>query len=148
MSSNTASVWDSNSRILSTHLTGNITLTDVAVWTQGLENEALKIPDNSSYALLVNLVGFEPVSLDAHKAMRDVIPLFLTRYNFRTGFFDLVQAPDIPLTKTRGIECIAHANVHHDKSKMDTYNEKIGSEKERFLTNIDEAKIWLKSKIS
>ena len=61
--------------LLTTRLTGVVTTEDVQRWKESLERDAAAIPDGGTFKLLLDLCGYEPADIEAHKAMRAVIPL-------------------------------------------------------------------------
>lgn len=131
--------------ILTTRLTGTVTTADVARWKESLARDAEQIPDGGTFRLLLDLRGYEPADPDAHKAMRVVIPLFLADYGFRTALLDLFPGTELPLHNLRGITCTAFANVHHDATKMATYEERLARANEHYFTDADAARAWLES---
>ncbi len=143
---NTRSKWDPATGILRTDLTGPVTTDDVAAWREGLHREVASIPDGTSFRLLLNLVGFEPATIDAHKAMRTVVPEILARHGLRPAFIDLFdERPAMVITTSRGVRCIAFANVHHDEAKMTDYEQRIGKPNQKFFTDVSAAEAWLRS---
>lgn len=130
-------------RILTTRLTGAVTTDDVQRWKESLERDVATIPDGGTFKLLLDLRGYEPADLEAHKAMRVVIPRFLADYGLRPALLDLFPEADLPLRNLRGVTCTAFANVHHDAAKMQNYEERIGRANQRFFTEPDEARAWL-----
>jgi hypothetical protein len=129
--------------LITTRLTGTITTADVQHWKESLERDVRNVPDGGTFKLLLDLCGYDPADTEAHKAMRVVIPLFLADYGFRTALLDLFPGTELPLRNLRGVTCTAFANVHHDESKMKSYEEKLSRETERFFTDIDEAERWI-----
>jgi len=139
------STWDAARRLLVTRLQGTVGTDDVRRWIDGLHRELDRIADDTRFNIIVDLHGYEPGDLGAHKEMRTVVPLTLTRYGFRTAFFDLFDPVDVPLERTRGITCVAAAHVHHDADKMDEYNHRIGRPNERFFTDYRAAEAWIEA---
>ncbi|HET8796652.1 MAG TPA: STAS/SEC14 domain-containing protein [Thermoanaerobaculia bacterium] len=131
-------------KIIETQLTGTVTVEDVERWKAALEAEIASLPDGEVFALLVNIHGYEPASMEAHKAFRTVVPRTLARHGFRPGFADLLGT-GIDVTTERGVTCVAHANVHHDAKKMADYEQKIGRANERFFTRLEDARTWIRS---
>ena len=145
---NTTSTWDAATGILRTDLTGAVTTAAVAQWREGLQREVAKIPDRTSFRLLLNLSGFEPVTIDAHKAMRTVVPEILARHGLRPAFIDLFdERPEMVITTSRGVRCIAFANVHHDGARMTDYEQRIGKPNQKFFTDVSAAEAWLRGTI-
>ncbi|HEX6096444.1 MAG TPA: STAS/SEC14 domain-containing protein [Thermoanaerobaculia bacterium] len=129
--------------ILTTRLTGITTTDDVRRWKESLERDAANVPDGGTFKLLLDLRGYEPADVDAHKAMRVVIPLFLAGYGFRTALLDLFPGTELRLQNLRGITCTAFANVHHDATKMQSYEESLARGNERYFTDVEAARVWL-----
>lgn len=140
----TGSVWDAASDTLRTELHGPVTVADVEAWRDGLRRQEARIPANGSFKLLLDLRGFEPTELEAHKAMRNVVPELLLRHGMRPAFLGLFDdAPAVTVTTENGVVCRAFANVHHDAAKMDDYERRIGTASQRFFTDRDAAEAWL-----
>jgi hypothetical protein len=134
--------WDAAGGVLVSRLSGTGCVADVERWKVGLAAVAA-IPDGGSFRPLSDLSGYEPAGLEAHKAMRTVIPLLLAEHGFRTGLVDIVGAEEPPITTTRGITCVAVAHVHHDTGKMALYQERVRSANESFFTDAIAAQGWL-----
>jgi hypothetical protein len=130
--------------VIEARLTGTVTVADVERWKASLEQRIAEVPDGGAFALLVDLRGYEPADLDAHKAFRTTVPGILARHGFRPGFAELLGT-DVEVTTTRGVRCVAHANVHHDAQKMGDYERRIGRANERFFTSIVDARTWIRS---
>jgi hypothetical protein len=137
--------WDAADGVLISHLAGTINVADVERWKAELGAAVAVMPDGTSFGLLSDLSGYEPAGLEAHKAMRTVIPLLLAEHGFRTGLVDLVGAEDPAVTTRRGITCVAVAHVHHDAGKMALYDERIGRATERFFTDPVAALAWVRA---
>ena len=139
-----ASHWDDTLSVLQTELTGAVTRDDVERWKKRLYSELERIPDGRAFRLLLDLSGFEPVDLEAHKAMRLVIPEILLTHGMRPAFVDLFKDQGEPTVSVkRKRRCFAFANVHHDKDKMSQYEVKIGRADQCFFTDPKEAYHWL-----
>lgn len=136
--------WDAADGVLVSHLSGTVGAADVERWKATLEAAVARIPDGAAFRLLSDLSGYAPADLEAHKAMRTVIPLLLTKHGFRTGLVDMVGAEEPAVTTTRGIRCVAAAHVHHDAGKMALYQERAGSTTEGFFTDPVVALAWLR----
>jgi hypothetical protein len=126
-------------------LAGDIRLEDAVRWEEGLQQALAQIGDNGSLKLLVDLAGYELHDMQAHKAMRVVVPQVLAAYGVRAAVLDLYPEAEITLTRTRGIVCRAVANVHHDADKMAEYERTVGRSHQRFFTNAADARAWLLS---
>lgn len=123
-------------------LSGSVDENDVARWTELLDRALAWVPDGTEIVLLSNLHGYEPASLDAHKAMRDVIPTRLAAHGFRTGLVDVVGG-ELVVTPTPRIVISKVAHVHHDATKMAAYEAQVGCERERFFSDAARANVWL-----
>ena len=140
------SQWDPESGVLITELTGAVSTSDVMEWREGLHRELARLPAHSSFHLLMNLSGFEPVDIAAHKQMRTVIPEVLARHGLRPAFIDLFdERPEMHVTVSNGIRCVAFANVHHDETKMANYQQRIAKPNQQFFTDVNAALNWLKT---
>lgn len=144
MQAHQASHWDDTLSILQTELKGPVTREHVELWKMNLYAELDRIPDGRPFRLLLDLEGYEPVDMEAHKAMRLVIPNVLQSHGMRPAFADLFDDPgELNITLLRNRRCFAFANVHHDEYKMDQYETKIGRSDQRFFTDPDKARQWL-----
>jgi len=141
----TEATWDPASRILVSRLGGTVTEADVRRWEGALAAALGEIEDGGVFRFVSDLRGYEAADMDAHKAMRTVVPLLLAAHGFRTALLDLFEGADLPLTTTRGIRCLAVACVHHDAGKMGEYERRLGRPTERFFTDRAEADAWLAS---
>jgi hypothetical protein len=141
------STYHPSTRIVTTRLQGSVTVEEVSRWLASLAEAIGQIEDNSQFKLLVDLYNYEPAALPAHKAMRPVVPLMLARYGFRTALLDLFDPAELPLQNLRGITCTAVAHVHHDPSKMDEYDRRLGRANEHFFTDPSKAQAWLETAV-
>ncbi|WP_413292360.1 hypothetical protein ACLSU7_13215 [Bdellovibrio sp. HCB185ZH] len=140
----TESRWDQSGKILFTALKGSVDESDISVWKNTLSTAVSLIPENTEFKVLLDLNGFEPSSLSAHKAMRNVIPELLASHGLRPAFIDLFdEKPEMTITCEEGKICTAFANVHHDENKMADYRKRIGGDRQQFFTDKDEAAQWL-----
>jgi hypothetical protein len=136
--------WDPATHTLRSALGGTATVADVDRWRQGLERALAEVPDNSTFKLLFDLRGYEPADLEAHRAMRGVVPELLAGHGLRPAVLDLFDdRPDVPLSTARGVEVTAFANVHHDAAKMDEYERRIARPNQRFFADREAAERWL-----
>jgi hypothetical protein len=130
--------------VLVTELRHTATVADVEAWRERLDAAVAGVPANGRFKLLLDLRGYEPADLAAHKAMRDVVPGVLLRHGMRPAFLDLFDDPPHAETTTeRGVVCTAFANVHHDAEKMAEYERRIGRPDQRFFTDRSAAEEWL-----
>ena len=130
--------------LLIAELHGTVAAADVERWRRDLEAQVAAVPDGGGFKLLVDLTGYEPVDLDAHKAMRTIVPELLARHGMRPAVVDLfAEASDPEVTTVRGVRCVKFANVHHDAAKMADYERRIGREDQRFFSSRKEAERWL-----
>jgi hypothetical protein len=143
MTNNLRSEWDALNRILTVHLNGEISEADVERWRENLEHALGALQPNSSFKLLSDMTGFNAQTMNAHKAMRGVIPLTQAAYGFPPGVARLFDVQDMPITHTRGITLTAAAHVHHDEGKMTEYQTRLGTEREGWFTDPATAREWL-----
>ncbi|QLY25256.1 hypothetical protein [Bdellovibrio sp. KM01] len=140
----TESHWDQNGKILFTSLKGNVDEADIFAWKHTLSVAVASIPTNTEFKVLLDLNGFDPVSISAHKAMRNVIPELLATHGLRPAFIDLFdEKPEMIISCDDGKRCTAFANVHHDPNKMADYRKRIGGDRQQFFTDKDQAAQWL-----
>lgn len=130
-----ATRWERERRLLVTELGGPVSAATVEGWRRGLWSEVDRMPDGTWFRLLLDLTGYEPASLDAHKQMRTVVPELLVAHGMRPAFVDLSpEAPEPVLRCDRDVVCVAFANVHHDPTKMARYEEQIATPEQPFLS--------------
>ncbi|SJZ31954.1 hypothetical protein [Sediminibacterium ginsengisoli] len=141
----TASSWHSEKRLLITHISGDIEKEDIEQWEASFRNALDQIEDNSTFKIFINMHGFKAVNLDAHKRFRAVIPLTLADYGWKTGYLGLFEeeAKTMTFKNTRGIQCVGAAHSHQDETKMELYETRFSSDRERFFTNPEEAMQWI-----
>ncbi|HEX2046874.1 MAG TPA: hypothetical protein VHF27_03860 [Acidimicrobiales bacterium] len=139
-------MWDPERRLLVTELRGPVDVEAVEAWRAELQGEVDRLPEGTRFRLLLDLTGYEPASLDAHKAMRTVVPSLLVAHGLRPAFLDLFpEAPEPELRAERDVVCVAFANVHHDEEKMGRYEERIATANQRFFTSRAAAEAWLRA---
>ena len=136
--------WDAADGVLVSHLSATVGAAEVEHWKAELGVAVAAIPNGNTFRLLSDLPGYEPADLEAHKAMRTVIPRLLTEHGFRTGLVDMVGAEEPAVTTTRRVRCVAVAHVHHDAGKMALYQELVGGATERFFTDPAVALAWVR----
>lgn len=138
--------WDPVTATVRTNLTGSVSVEDVQQWRVQLHATMETLPEGTTFRLLLNLRDFEPVDIEAHKAMRTVIPLLLAAHGMRPAYIDLFdERPELSVTSTRSVRCVAFANVHHDPMKMHDYQQRIGRADQIFVTDVAFAERWLHS---
>jgi hypothetical protein len=135
--------WDATSKILVTTLRGKVNEEDVDSWEASLTNTLASIPDGTRFKILVNLHGFEAENMDVHKRYRTIMPLLLAQYGYRIGYLDMFPEAEIELHHTRGIRCIAMANVHHNADKMNDYQRRFANVHEHYFTEPEDAWNWI-----
>ena len=137
--------WDPEKKLVVTHISGDLEKSDIERWEEGFKNTLGKIEGNATFKIFVNMHGFRAVSLEAHKRFRSVIPSTLADYGWKVGFVDLFkdEAKAMTFHNTRGIQCMGAAHVHQDKAKMDLYEMRFGSDRERFFHDPAPAKQWI-----
>lgn len=142
----TTTSWHSEASLISTQISGPVTIEDVARWEQSLQTALDKVPDDSSFRIFVNLYGFKAINFNAHKRFRSVVPLTLAGYGWRVGYLDLFEeAASLPLHQTRGIRCTAAAHVHQDETKINLYESDYSHEREHFFTDPVRGEQWIRS---
>ena len=141
----TESGWYPGEKLLVTHISGDVDEQDVDRWKKSLEEALNKIEDNGRFKVFVNLYGFKAVNFDAHRKFRVTIPSTLADYGFRVGYLGLFPEAQVALKNTRGIQCVAAVHVHHDDTKINSYDRLFGSETERFFTHPDVGEKWIRS---
>lgn len=135
--------WDRQTQILTVCLNGPVGVTEVRMWKDGVQAELAKIPDGTTFKIIINFHGYEMAEIDAHKEMRSFMPLTLADYGFRTALLDLFDPIDLLLQKIRGIQCVAVAHIHHDAGKMNEYDRQLGRGNEGFFTDAAAAEAWI-----
>ena len=88
--------FDPTHRLVETGLAGLVEVDDVTAWTVELERTLDALADDSTFAMIFDLRTYEPGTLDAHRAMRTVIPDALARHKMRPAYIDLFDpAPEM-----------------------------------------------------
>ncbi len=134
--------WEPDGQVVVTRLSGTIDESDVDQWRDALDAVVMDIPDGTEIALLSDLWGYEPASIDVHRRVREVIPRRLAAMGFRTSLVDAV-AGRLEIATAPRITCVKVAHVHHDHVKMSTYERAHGSAAERFFGDRPRAFDWL-----
>ncbi|PJZ84867.1 hypothetical protein [Leptospira harrisiae] len=138
--------WEKESDLVVTRFSGAISEAEVTEWKQSLETTFATIPAGTKFKIFVNLHGLNPISVSAHKAYRDIIPLLLSKYNWRIGYLDLFEeAKDLKLTFENGIECLAAVHCHHDSYKINEYESRFGKPSEHFYDDPNKSETWIRS---
>lgn len=130
-------------QLLVTRLSGILNEEDIVAWKASLEAALATVPDNGSFKILVNLHGFQAENYEVHKKYRVIIPLLLAGYGYRIGYLDMFPEADVVLRNTRGIRCLAMANVHHDNTKMEDYSRRFSGPAEAYFTVPGDALDWI-----
>lgn len=139
-------VWSETDHLMMTRLSGNISIQEVKEWESGLLNAFKQLKENTKFKMFVNIHGFKATDISTHKYFRDIIPLLLSKYNWRVGYLNLFEeAKDLPITMVNGIECIAAVHCHDDETKIKKYQDNFGTKFEKFSTNPIMALRWIKS---
>jgi hypothetical protein len=141
------SLWDPARNILRTRFTGPAGIAQVVSWRAGLYAAAAAIPRHGAFKLLVDIRGYQVAQTDpaVHKVQREVIPLFLATYHFRTGFIEFFGVKGEVVPVKEDARCMAVAHVHHESGKMELYRQTLGRENEGFFSQIQEAETWIAS---
>ena len=129
-------------RAVMTRLTGSVDVAEVERWIAGLDAVLAKIADGTEIVLLSDLHGYEPADLDAHKRMRDVLPLRLAAMGFRTALVDAVGA-QLAVAAAPRVVCSKVAHGHHDAAKMAAYEAAHATPRERFFTSAAFVNEWI-----
>jgi hypothetical protein len=141
-----ATSWNDTSGVLVTRLASPATAAEVLEWKASLDESVERLPDGSTFKLLVDIRGYEASeNAEAHRLMREVVPLFLARHGMRPAVLDLFPEATVEVTAARGVICTAFANVHHDEGKMATYEKRLGRDDQRFFTDPIAADEWLRT---
>ena len=139
-----ASRWFPERALLVTELRGPVDTEAVEAWRTGLDAAVNELPAGTRFKLLLDLRGYEPASLDAHRQMRTVVPDLLVTHGLRPAFTDLFpEALEPAVTAERDVVCVAFANVHHDETKMGRYEDAVATANQRFFTSRSAAEEWL-----
>lgn len=142
----THTTWSPADGILRTRLSGVLRPDELRDWSDGLERASREIGSGTPFAMLVDLRGYEVGEQDPeiHRVQREIVPTFLARHGFEVGFFRMYEVENtIPPDPSLG-RCVAVAHVHHDRNKLELYNERIATARERFFWDAEEAERWLR----
>lgn len=137
--------WSAEARLLTTRISGPVSLADVEAWIEGLRAAEDCIPPGEPFRMLIDLRGYEVADVDpeVHKVQREIIPRFLARHGFRAAYLSLFEESEELAIETDGPICAAAAHVHHDCNKMTLYDGRLGRANERFFCDLSEAEEWL-----
>lgn len=137
--------WDPGRHILRTRFSGPAGIAQVVSWRAGLYAAAASIPRGAAFKLIVDARGYSVADIDpsVHKVQREVIPLFLATYHFRTGFIDFFGVKGEVVAAKEDARCMAVAHVHHECPKMELYRQTLGRADENFFCLIQEAESWI-----
>ena len=139
--------WEPASRLIITHISGDLEKGDVIRWEQSLHEALGRIEDGGTFRIFVNLHGFTALSLDAHKHFRTIVPLTLADYGWKVGYVAMFEeeADKLVLSSKRNIRCVAAAHCHQDVTKIEKYESLYSSPNEHFFTDPEEAEAWIRS---
>lgn len=139
--------WNEEERMLATRLAGPVTLDEIEAWEDGLYLASDGIPPGSTFAMLIDLTGYNALAVDraTHALQRAVIPTFLAAYDHRVAYLKLFDDVDDIAAPRRDAHCGAVAHVHHDCTKMESFEAQLSSENERFFCTRDAALEWLRA---
>lgn len=137
--------WHSSHQMLVAKLSGKLNAEDVRHWNNLLLRATDNLHDNSVFKIVVDLHGFEAEDMEVHKQFRTIIPALLADYNYRIGYLDMFPEAKVELNQTRGISCIAMANVHHNVEKMLDYQTRFSKTHEQYFTETEPALAWIKN---
>lgn len=140
----TTTRFDADTGILTTRLVGTVSVDDVQAWIDGLHGAVDALRPGTTFALLLDLHGYESATLDAHRRMRTVIPQLLANHGLRPAYIDLFdERPHLDIEAAPRVRCIGFANVHHNADRMDSYQQRAGNAEQRFFSDRDLARTWL-----
>ncbi|WP_290792178.1 hypothetical protein [Flavihumibacter sp. UBA7668] len=142
---NIATNWYPEKSLLVTNISGDLEISDIEEWEQSFKTTLDRLEDKTSFKIFVNMHGFRAVDISAHKRFRSVIPLTLADFGWKVGYVDLFEeeAKNMVYRNIRGIACTGAAHAHQDETKMDLYEQRFSSERERFFTDPLLAKKWI-----
>lgn len=137
--------WIGEKNLIVTNISGEPDKSEIEQWKQSLHDMLQQLDDNTLFKVFVNLHGFKAIDMEAHKYFRDIIPLTLANYGWRTGYVDLFEseAEQLVIQTQRGIQCVAVAHAHHDETKMELYESRFGRDREHFFTDPEVARNWI-----
>ena len=135
--------WYPEQQLIVTQLSGVVNNADIEHWEATMQVAFAQLPDNTRFKMLVNLYGFKAENFEVHKYYRNIIPLMLAGFGYRIGYLDMFPEAKLDVTITRGIRCVAMANVHQDATKMQDYNTRFSSATEKYFTEPGPAMAWI-----
>lgn len=142
------SKWDQKNKLFYTRISGLIGFDEVNKWEAGMLKESQNIPSDTQFKFLVDEQNYQFKDIEVHKFKRDVMPKFLATFGFKLSVLseeDKKILDESVTTNDKNIRCIAVAMVHHDKEKMQAIDHEFGQENEKYLSNMETAKNWLKN---
>lgn len=141
-----ASSYNKASLALTTQLSGTVTVSDIHQWSCGLRETVRNMQTGSTFKLLVDLSEYKPASIEAHQAMRLVVPQFLADHGLRPAYLDLFDEQyKLDIVLRPRVRCTALANVHHDAVHMRYYQLRAGKPEQKFLADRAAAIRWLET---
>ncbi|ULQ51329.1 hypothetical protein [Flavihumibacter fluvii] len=139
----TESNWNKATKLLTTQISGLVSLDDVQRWETSLKKALGEIEDGGVFKIMVNLHGFKAQNFEVHKAFREIVPRTLANYGWRVGYLEMFPEATVELRNERGIRCKAAVHVHQDETKITNYDTHYSSASERYLTDVMRAKEWI-----
>lgn len=139
--------WYPEKRVVVTQISGDVDKCDIEHWEKSLKSTLEQIEDNSTFKIYVNMHGFKAANIDAHKSFKDVVPSLLADYGWKVGYLNLFEeeAKTMTFKNTRGIKCAGVAHSHQDETKMDMYETRFSSHRERFFIDPAQARQWIEN---
>lgn len=139
------SKWIPEQMLIITTISGNLNEDEIKQWEASLHSTLDSINDNEQFKIFINLYGFTATDLQAHKRFRTIVPLTLANYGWKVGYVDMFaeEAKSLTYNNHRGVECIAAAHSHQDKTKMELYESNYSRHNERFFKDPIEAERWI-----
>ncbi len=138
--------WFPEEKTIDTRISGDVSVQDIEQWEESLHFALGQIETGAEFRIMVDLFGYSPVNIEAHKRFRAVIPLTLSQYGWKVGYVDLFEdeKEKLQYVSTRGIKCIAAAHAHQDETKIGLYERSYSRDNEHFFTDPQKAREWLK----
>lgn len=137
--------WHPSRSLIVSHISGDVTKDDIALWEKSLHDTLGRLDPNSSFKIFINLHGFKAVDIEAHKRFRAIVPETLANYGWKVGYVGLFEeeAKKMTFSNERGIQCKAAAHCHQDETKMELYEQRFSRDNEHFFTDPVKALEWI-----
>lgn len=136
-------IWDDSKKMLTTRLSGIVTLAQVEEWITQFNDVVHKIPSETIFSMFSNIHGFKAINIEAHKLFRDVVPRFLVAHGMLPGYAKLFPEHPVEVNISQGKVVKACAHVHHDEGKIARYHNELATHYEDYFTRPEDALEWL-----